>query len=333
MKKKERTEKLPKEKKVIDPKKEKKQTIIGMSITITASIVVGVCIGTILRSTLNSNDRRDFDEDLYKDDIVAIKAKYENAVSKNVADLSTALTPVEMVQVSFDLLNNTNYLNECYGINNNNYSGDQMITSMRAVYNDIVYSESLSYGKMVKLGTRYFQTGDKVECYTADKYELPENNKDIVLASYKEDVKEMTSTAYEKKFGSPMSSATNLLISSKTIKEGTTPIITKNSNGYKIEIELSDDATERYKTQIIAMDEKVSGVKPFISLKLICELDNLLYLHNLDSYEEYDTIALSVITARCKAHLNNKYYYEKDGLSRDSFPKSTESYESYRKGI
>ena len=47
---------------------------------------------------------------------------------------------------------------------------------------------------------------------------LPENNKDIVLASYKDDVKEMTSTAYEKKFGSPMSSATNLLISSNELK-------------------------------------------------------------------------------------------------------------------
>lgn len=107
----------------------------------------------------------------------------------------------------------------------------------------------------------------------------------------------------------------------------------KIDGGYKIEVELSDDATERYKTQIIAMDEKVSGVKPFISLKLVCELDELLYLHNLDSYEEYDTIALSVITARCKAHLNNKFYYEKDGMNRDSFPKGTESYESYRRGI
>ncbi len=331
--KKEKKEKLPKEKKVIEPKKEKKQTIIGMSITVTASAIVGVCIGTILRSTLNSNDRRDFDENLYKDDIVAIKSKYENALSKNITDLSTVLTPVEMLQISFDLLDNTNYLNECYGINSNNYSGDQMITSMRAVYNDIVYSESLSYGKMVKLGTRYFQTDDKVECYTADKYELPEDNKNIVLASYKDEITEMTSTDYEAKFGSPMTSSTNLLISSKTVKEGTTPVVSKNENGYKIEVELSDDATERYKTQIIAMDEKVSGVKPFISLKLICELDNSLYLYNLDSYEEYDTIALSVITARCKAHLNNKYYYEKDGINRDSFPKRIESYESYRRGI
>ena len=90
--KKKKKEKLPKEKKVIEPKKEKKQTIIGMSITVTASAIVGVCIGTILRSTLNSNDRRDFDEDLYKDDIVAIKSKYENALSKNITDLSTVLT-------------------------------------------------------------------------------------------------------------------------------------------------------------------------------------------------------------------------------------------------
>ena len=326
-------EKLPKEKKATNPKQEKKQTIIGMSITVTASVIVGVCIGTILRSTMDNNDRRDFDEDLYKDDITVIKAKYENAMSKNVTDLSTVLTPAEMLQVSFDLLDNSNYLNECYGLNSNNYSGDQMITSMRAIYNDIVYSESLSYGKMVKLGTRYFQQGDKIEYYTADKYELPEDNKEIVLATYKSNVNEMTSTDYKTRFGSPMSAGTNLLISSKTVKENTTPIVTKNSNGYKVEIELSDDATERYKTQIIGMDEKVSGVKPFISLKLVCELDESLYLRSYDSYEEYDTIALSIVTARCKAHLNNKYYYEKDGFNRDSFPKATESYNEYRRGI
>ena len=75
-------EKLPKEKKATNPKQEKKQTIIGMSITVTASVIVGVCIGTILRSTMDNNDRRDFDEDLYKDDITVIKAKYENAMSK-----------------------------------------------------------------------------------------------------------------------------------------------------------------------------------------------------------------------------------------------------------
>ena len=327
--KKEKKEKLPKEKKVVDPKKEKKQTIIGMSITVTASIVVGVCIGTILRSTMGGNGYNNIpsiDESQYKTEIVTIKEKYNSALEEN-KNLSEVLTPVEMVQVSFNLLEGTNYMNECHGKNiqkNVPLLGTltQVVTSMKAVYDNSVYAESISSGK-VNLATRFIQSNEVIKCYDKDKLDSTRKSEEIVLATYKESKKTMTVDEYEGLYGSKLSDSTNLLISSKTIKEGTKPSIVQNADGgYTIELELSDVACYKYKKQILATESTLSGVGDFAQLKLTCKLNDKLYLQEYISDEEYDVKAFGA-KVTCVASLKYTYYYD---VTRDSFPNGTESY-------
>lgn len=313
-------------------KKQKKQTAIGLTICVVLSAALGTGVGLILKS-LSSNQRRDFDEDLYKDDFTVIKKKYQDALENQVEDLSTVLTPVEMVQISIDLLNDLDFFNECHGINNNNYSGNQVITSMKAVYQGNIYSETISYGKMVKTGTRYFQNKDstQIRYFNANGKTFDVNEDDQwVYVSYDKEENTIEAQDYYDKFGSPLQATTALLISSKTVKPDTTPTSIKENDGYHIKIQLSDDATERYKTQIIATDSKVSNVTKFELMDIDCVLDNKLRLIVLDSYEKYETIALGVVSAICQSHLNYRYYYEDDGLDSSWLPTGLESYKEIK---
>ena len=341
MKKKEKTEKLPKEKKVIDHKKEKKQTIIGMSITITASIVVGVCIGTILKSTLGGSDSvPEIDESLYQDDIKAITKKYEKVINDENKDLTKTLTPIEMVQVSFDLLERTNYMNECYGNNIQKIFGKdsvQIVTSMKAKYNEDIYAESISSGSNANIGSRFFQSNGTIKYYNIDGDKsrfISSTRQDgaVLIKEYKDNSKTMTIDEYKETYGSKLSDSTNLIISSKTIKEGTKPLITQNDDGgYTIEVELSEVACYKYKQQIVATESRLKKVKSFDRLKLTCELDSKLYMKKYISEEEYSVEAnIFSVTVPCQSTLTYTYYYD---VTRDSFPSGTESYATYGRGI
>ncbi len=325
----------PEEKEKVLAKRQKKQTIIGLSICIPVSALVGTGIGLVIKMN-TVPERTSIDQNKYQDDFSVIKAKYEKAMADNVSDLTTVLEPVEMLQLGYDFLNTTPYLSECYGYNDNGVSY-QLITSMKAVYDEKVYYESISHGNMLRMGARYFQSEGNINYYEAND-ELKNYDttsvEDWVFAVYEDKIKTMSSNDFINKYGSAMEAPTDLLISSKTIKTTgeDAPTVTKNDDGtYSVFVSFNDTATYNYVTRILATSNgMVRAVLGFSFLRFEAKLDDKLHLLELSSSEEYQ--AQSVITVTCKSQLNYKYYYENDGFNENWIPKNYESYLLVRKG-
>lgn len=307
-----------------EKKRKKRRSILAFTCVIALGAVSGTAIGLWLRGRALSA-RRDFNEDEYKDDFSSILKKYEDVQDKENTNFTEILSPVEMIQISFHLLSETNYMSEGVGVLTNSYSGDQLITSIKGKSDDIYYFETISKGKMVNLGRRYFQQGDHITYYTYDMLEKSETS-DIVHATYKDKQQEMTKEDYKNTYGSYLSDSTDYLFSSKTILEGTKATASTTSDGYDIKICFSEDATETYKTRIIAMDSKVSNVPSFAYVDVHCTMDKQLRLKTFNISEEYTVLALGVVTAKCKGTLNSKYYYAEDGFNSSWLPTSTEPY-------
>ncbi len=312
------------DKKNAEKKKKKRRSILAFTCVIALGAVSGTAIGLWLRGRALSQ-RRDFNEDEYKDDFSAILKKYEDVQDKESTNFTEILSPVEMIQVAFHLLSETNYISEGVGVLTNSYSGDQLITSIKGKMDDVYYFETISKGKMVNLGRRYFQQGENITYYNYDTLEKSETS-DIVHATYKDKQLEMTKEDYKATFGSYLSDTTDYLFSSKTVFTGTTPTANATADGYDIQIRFSEDATETYKTRIIAMDSKVSNVPSFAYVDIHCTMDKQLRLKTFDITEEYTVLALGVVTAKCNGTLNSKYYYAEDGLTNSWLPTSIEAY-------
>jgi len=321
----------PEEKEKILAKRQKKQTIIGLSICIPVSALVGTGIGLVIRMN-TVPERTSIDQNKYQDDFSVIKAKYEKAMADNVSDLTTVLEPVEMLQLGYDFLNTTPYLSECYGYNDNGMSY-QLITSMKAVSEDSVYYESISHGQMLKSGSRYFQSAGSITYYDSVKSYDTSIDK-WVFAEYKDNTKTMSSNDFIVKYGSAMEAPVDLLISSKTIKTtgDDAPRVTRNADGtYSVFVSFNDTATYNYVTRIIGTSNGlVKTVIGFEFLRFEAKLDDKLNLLELASAEEYQ--AQSVITVTCKSQLNYKFYYADDGFNENWIPKNYENYLSVRKG-
>lgn len=321
----------PEEKEKVLAKRQKKQTIIGLSICIPVSALVGTGIGLVIKMN-TVPERVSIDPNKYQDDFSVIKAKYEKAMQDNVSDLTTVLEPVEMLQLGYDFLNTTPYLSECYGYNDNGMSY-QLITSMKAVYDNKVYYESLSHGQMLKMGARYFQSEGNITYYdSVNKYDTSVDK--WVFAEYKDSTKTMSSSDFTTKYGSAMEAPIDLLISSKTIKTTgeDAPRVTRNDDGtYSVFVSFNDTATYNYVTRIIATSNGlVKAVNSFSFLRFETILDSKLHLLELSSAEEYQ--AQSVITVTCKSQLNYKFYYANDGFNENWIPKNYENYLLVRKG-
>lgn len=312
------------EKKSAEKKKKKARSILAFTTVIALGAVSGTAIGLWLRGR-SLSARRNFDEDEYKDNFTEILKKYNDVPDKENTDLTSTLSPVEMIQVSFYLLSQMNYMSEGTGVLTNSYSGDQLITSIKGKIDDTYYFETISKGKMVNLGRRYFEEGDTVSYYNYETLETHETT-GIVHASYKDKRQEMTKEEYKETFGSYVSDATDYLFSSKTIANDIEPAAQVLTEGYDVKIRFSEDATETYKTRIIAMDSKVTNVPSFAYVDIHCVMDKLLRLHTLEIAEEYTVLALGVVTAKCRGTLNSKYYYADDGLSRSWLPSPTAVY-------
>lgn len=321
----------PEEKEKVLAKRQKKQTIIGLSICIPVSALVGTGIGLVIKMN-TVPERVSIDQNKYQDDFTAIKAKYEKAMADNVGDLTTVLEPVEMLQLGYDFLNTTPYLSECYGYNDNGMSY-QLITSMKAVYDDKVYYESLSHGQMLKMGARYFQSEGNITYYDSVKTYDTSIDK-WVFAEYKDSTKTMSSDDFLNKYGSAMEAPIDLLISSKTIKTTgeDAPRVTHNDDGtYSVFVSFNDTATYNYVTRIIATSNGlVKAVNSFSFLRFEAKLDSKLHLLELSSAEEYQ--AQSIITVTCKSQLNYKFYYADDGFASNWIPQNYENYLLVRKG-
>ncbi len=271
--------------------------------------VFGITTGTIVGKIYRNKHVKTiiYDPNDYQDNEEQIFNKYLELKAQNNEDYEQELTPVEILQVGFMLLNRSDYCAESIGEVKASIV-TQYITSSKIQLGDEFYYESLSDSSMVKVASRYYSNENNIKCY--DKYtELSKNEEKICHASYKDDYFIMSHEEYDDKFGGPIDQPTIYLFSSKTILEGTTPNVTRTEGGYIVEATFGEKATESYKKQMAATSSMVDKISSFDFVTVQTYFDHDLKIQQFNVNEKYTTIS-KMLSIKCQAELKTSYYYE-----------------------
>lgn len=271
--------------------------------------IFGITTGTIAGKIYRNNHAKTiiYNPNDYKDNEEEIFTKYLELKSQNNDNFEQELTPVEILQVGFMLLNDINYCAESIGEVNASIV-TQYITSSKIQLDNTFYYESLSISSMVKVASRYYSDISSIKCY--DKYtELSKNEQKICHASYKDEFYNMSHEEFADEFGGDIDQPTIYLFSSKTILEGTIPNVMKIDDGYMVEATFGEKAAESYKKQMAATSSMVDSISSFDAVTVQCYFDHELKIQQFTVNEKYTTISKS-LPIKCQAKLTTSYYYD-----------------------
>lgn len=318
-------------------KKEKKpirmSSILTMAGVVTLGIVSGSAIGLWLKNNNQASSGLSVDPGALEDEKNQISTKWKNAQEKGL-DYYETFTPIEMAQIAMMNLEQDEYIAESNGKTVAGSLSTQNITSIKAHFKNKAYFENISFGEAaivgkVEVGKRYIGVGDNITWYSFDKLSLKGTEKKtevpVYLATYKDKANEMTSEAFEEKYGNPLSGPTDYIISSETLDESEEVAVKEKEGDDQIVIRfnLLDSAAAKYKKKIKATEDKVSQVNGFNYIRITCTLSKDLKMKEFYVEEQYKMVALSIQRVTCTAFLRSTYYYD---VSEDDLPTSVEEY-------
>ncbi len=281
-----------------------KSTIVVMSIITVSGAVSGTVLGIVYR---NAHAKVYFNDQQYKDDEELIYERFLTQKEQGNTDYESSFTPVEVLQIGFMNLKYVDYVAEATGEIDVGAFGTQTVTSIKVHEDKSFYFESLSIGK-ASVAARYYSDGENITVY-GEKKTLTKTEDNICHATYKNKTKSMTYDEYKVQYGGYIDQPTIYLFSSKTVLEGTTPVLTKNGNQYLVEATFGEAATESYKIQMQATSSLVDSVSPFEKVTIHCVLDQDLNIQSFRVDENYTTISF-LVPVKCTAYLETSYYYD-----------------------
>lgn len=272
-----------------------KKVLLITIISLTATVSVAGLSYKFFHKNNEEISNIDEDDPLYRNEVMDKPTSGDPSTTDPLDNLFIAQGEF-LKQKYKSTITNGNCNAVIYGINQN-----QTVHNRKYINVDEAFQESISNSSIVHVAKQRYVTSNDYLIRNGKNGTITENS-----ASF-EDVKAITRESYLNQFGSFPFNFTNYVLNKESVNSYE---VIENGENFVCKYNLNVDvATVKYARETKTMAGS-SSLPSFVGANIVVTMDKNWIVSQIDTYDEYDIDIIARV--RCKARLQNYYYYQTD---------------------